>query len=301
MNREITDTFLVARHDLQDSLQSRRLIVWVLLYLCVAVAGTYIFSRALRGIENQIAKTASVDTSKETGRVVVTLQQSESFRKIVLDLIDDKEIAQQILTLHPLIIFFAWFTFSFMPLLVIIISSDTIARDINSRHVRFYLFRTSRPAYALGKSLSAAVLLLIALSASAAATYITGAFNRHAILELTPALHMLWFLIKCWFFMLSYLGIALMASQLQRSPLQAQFLALLIFFILSILHPIALSKAGPGLARLWHIAITLAPSSHVFGLWHPDLTANLKSVTWCLGLGFLYFFIGFLRFSRRDV
>ena len=101
--------------------------------------------------------------------------------------------------------------------------------------------------------------------------------------------------------MLSYLGIALMASQLRRSPLQAQFLALVTYFVLSILHPIASSKTGHGLARLWSVASVLSPSSYIFGLWHPGLTHNLKSITWCLALGFLYFFLGFIYFSRRDL
>lgn len=301
MNQELADIFLVVRHDLRDSFRSRRLVVWILLYLCVACAGTFIFSHILRGIETQISKAMALDSSKTTGQVTVTLQKSEALQKAVRELISDEKLVNQILTLHPLVIFFAWFTFAFMPLLVIIICSDTIARDINTRHVRFFLFRTSRSAYAVGKSLSSALLLLIALSCAMIATYVTGALDGQAILDMTSVMHMFWFFIKSWFLMLSYLGIALMASQLRRSPLQAQSLALVLFFILAILHPIAASKTGPGLMRLWSIATTLSPSSNTYDLWHPALANNLKSITKCLGLGFLYFFLGFTYFSRRDM
>ncbi|MGB3975146.1 MAG: ABC transporter permease subunit [bacterium] len=301
MSRELTDIFQVAGHDFRDSIRSRRLVVWVLLYLSVACAGTFIFSRVLREIETQISKAIAVDASKTTGQVTVTLQKSEAIQKTVRELISDERLVNQILTLHPLVIFFAWFTFTFMPLLVIIICSDAIARDINTRHVRFFLFRTSRSAYAVGKGVSSAFLLLIALSCSAIATYVTGALDGQVILDLGSAFHMLLFLLKSWFLMLSYLGIALMASQLRRSPLQAQSLALMIFFILAILHPIASVKTGPGFARLWSVATILSPSSTIYDLWHPALANNLKSITRCLGLGFIYFFLGFLYFSKRDV
>jgi ABC-type transport system involved in multi-copper enzyme maturation permease subunit len=301
MNRELTDTFLVTGHDVQDSMRSRRLIVWILLYVCVAVGTTYIFSRILQRLETHIARTIAVEPTKETGQVVINFQQSESVKGLVNDIFDDKELAEQIMSLHPLVIFYAWFNFTFMPFLVIIISSDTIARDVNTRNVRYHLFRTSRPAYAVGKGISSAIILLIALTISAIASLVTGMLTLHSALSPALVLDMAIFLIKCWIFNLSYLGIALMASQLRRSPLQAQFLALVLFFSLLILHPVANAWSGVGLARLWQLGVIISPTAHVNGLWHPGLTPNLKAAVWCLGLGFMFFFIGYARFSRRDL
>ncbi len=301
MNRELTDTFLVARHDVQDSMRSRRLIVWILLYVCVAVGATFIFSRVLRTIETHIARTIAVEPTKETGQVVSSIQQSDSVRRMVDDMVDDKQLANQILNLHPLVIFYAWFSFAFMPFLVIIISSDTIARDVNTRNVRYHLFRTSRPAYAVGKGISSALVLLIALTISAIATVVTGMLTMHSAITIPLLTDLLSFLVKCWLFNLSFLGIALMASQLRRSPMQAQFLGLGVFFLLLILHPVSASQTGPGLARLWQLGVIISPYSHVNDFWYPDITRFLKAAVWSLGLGFMYFFLGYIRFSRRDL
>lgn len=301
MSPEFNDTLLIARQEFMDALRSRRLIVWLLLYLSVATAGTFVFCRVLRQIEKQIAETVMVDPSAKTGRVTTAIQKSKSFQDVVESLIDDKDLARQLLTLHPLIIFYAWFSFTFMPLLVIIISADTIARDVQTRFVRFHLFRTSRSAYAIGKTLCSAVILLAALAASAIATLTTGAFQfaDFQFFALLPPI--LLFVIKCWIYNLTFLGVALMASQLSQSPLKAQFLAILTYLFLVIIHPISAMKAGPGIARLWQTGVIISPSAYVFDLWHPALSHNLKATAFCLGLTLLFFFAGFLYFSRRDL
>lgn len=301
MNSELVDTLLITRQDFLDSIRSRRLIVWLLLYLSVAIASTFLFCRVLYKVEQQFTEAISVEPSSKTGQVTTTIQQSKSFEKIIGSLIDDKDMVRQLLTLHPLVIFYAWFSFSFMPLLVIIISSDTIARDVSTRFVRFSLFRTSRSAYAIGKAICSALILLAALTVSALATLAVGAFQMQPFNAFDNLPYILMFVLKCWIYNLAFLGVALMASQLRQSPLKAQFLALLTYLFLIILHPIAAMKTGSGLARLWQIGILISPSSYIIDLWHPSLYNNMKASIYCLGLSFLFFFIGFISFARRDL
>ncbi|MBN1296468.1 ABC transporter permease subunit [bacterium] len=301
MNREWTDFRLIATHDIRDALRSRRLIVWLVLYLCIAIGGTVIFCQVLRVVEKEIARVVAVDTPDKAGAVTDSIQKSENFKGIVNNLIEDDSLANQLLTLPPLVLFFGWFSFTFMPLLVILLCSDIIARDINSRFVRFVLFRTSRAAYASGKAISAAGLLLVALFVSALATMIVGAMRLHDFHAMAVLPHMMLFVVKCWLYSLAFLGIALMASQLRNSPMRAQILALITYLFLIILSPIAAYRTGPGWARLWELGTLISPASNVSGLWMPDPVANLKAGAFCIGLGLFYFTLGFLSFSRKDL
>lgn len=301
MSRELKDTFLIAAHDYRDAFRSRRLIVWLLIYLCIAIGATLIFTQILREAEKQIAKVIAVDTTEKAGNVATTIQQTKVFKNMVREMVDDKDLAEELLTLSPLVMFYAWFSFTFLPLLVIILCSETIAKEIQSRYVRFHLFRTSRAAYAVGKAMSAASILLVALALSGIAVLIIGVFRIHRFDFIATFPGMMIFMVKCWIYSLAFLGLALMASQLRKSPLQALLLALVCFMSLAILGGIATFQSGPGLARLWEIAKLLSPGSHAMGLWHPNLVPNLKSAAYCAGLGIFYFSLGFTVFSRRDL
>lgn len=284
-----------------DSFRSRRMLVWLILYLCVAVGSTFIFCQVLRAVEREIARVVAVDTGEKAGAVTHSIQKSDAFKDIVNGLIEDPELANQLLTLPPLVLFFAWFSFTFMPLLVIILCSDAVARDIQTRYVRFNLFRTSRAAYVIGKSISAASLLLAALFVSGIAAMIVGALRLHQFDFFAVLPQILLFVVKCWFFMLAFLGIALMASQLRSSPLQAQILGLITYFLLMILGPVAKMRTGPGLARLWELGSLISPGPKASGLWLPDIASNLKAAGFSVGLGLFYFALGFMVFSRRDL
>ncbi|MCD4653771.1 ABC transporter permease subunit [bacterium] len=301
MNRELKDIFLIARHDYRDAFRSRRLIVWLLLYLCVAVGGTFIFTQVLRFAEKEIAGAISIETSDKAGSVVSSLQKSDTFREIISGVVEDDDLVTQLLTLSPLVLFYAWFSFTFMPLLVILLCSDTIARDVQTRYVRFNLFRTSRAAYTIGKSLSAATILLAALTISSLAVMLIGVFRIHNFEFFNALPYMMLFVVKCWIYSLSFLGVALLASQVRKSPFRAQILAMLIYFFLVIISPIAESQTGPGFARLWELGILISPSSHMTDLWRPNFMANLKATAFCLGLGIFYFSLGFSAFSRKDL
>ncbi len=139
------------------------------------------------------------------------------------------------------------------------------------------------------------------MTASAIATLATGAYQIQPFDAVANIPIIFVFVIKCWIFNLTYLGVALMASQLRQSPLKAQFLGLLTYLFLIIIYPVATMKAGPGFARLWQIGIQISPSAYILGLWHPALTVNLKAAVYCLGLSLLFFVAGFISFSRRDL
>jgi len=301
MNREFKDTFIVARHDYRDAFRSRRLIVWLLLYLCIAVGGSFIFTQVLRKVEKEIAEFAAVDSVDKAGSVTTSLQSNSEFKRIVIDLVDDDEMAKQLLELSPLVLFYTWFSFTFMPLLIIILCSDSIARDVQSRYVRFSLFRTSRAAYTIGKVTSSASILLAALLISSISVMFIGVLRMHNFSFFDSLPYMMLSVLKCWIYSLAFLGVTMMASQMRKTPLRAQILALMSYLFLVILSPIASSQTGPGFARLWELGILISPSSYVIDLWRPNLMINLKATLFCVGLGIFFFSLGFIVFSRRDV
>jgi len=242
MSNEIKDIFLIARHDYRDAFRSRRLIVWLLLYLCIAFGGTLIFSQIMRKVEKEVANLVSVDSVDKAGSVTTSLQNNPEFRKFVKGVIENEDLANQLLTLSPLILFYTWFSFTFLPFLIIILCSDVIARDVQSRYVRFSLFRTSRAAYAIGKGLSAASILLVALTFSSFGAMMIGVFRVHNFTFFDALPYMMLSVVKCWIYCLTFLGITLMASQMRKTPMRAQILAMLCYFFLVIIGPVAEAK-----------------------------------------------------------
>ncbi len=96
MNREFTDILLITRQDFLDSFRSRRLIVWLMLYLSVAIAATFLFARVLHEIETQISEAVSVEPSSKTGQVTTSIQKSKAFEKIVESMVEDKDLVEQL-------------------------------------------------------------------------------------------------------------------------------------------------------------------------------------------------------------
>ena len=301
MSGELKDTLLIAAHDYRDAFRSRRLMVWLVLYLCVAICSTLIFTFALKLVEDQIADAISIQKSEKAGSVTKSIQKNPMFHKAVHEMIEDEEFADELLSYHPLTLFFGFFSFFCMPFLVIILCSDTIAKDVQSRYVRFNLFRTSRAAYAIGKTLSASSILLFALAISTFIVMIIGVLRLHSYDFLGSFPVMMGFMLKCWIFSIPFLGVALFASQLSKTPTKALFFGLVLLSFLMIIGVVADAKSGVGFARLWELGNLVTPITFSSGLWHPKLTVNLKAALSCIGLGIFYFSMGFVVFSRRDL
>ena len=293
----------VAGHELIDSIKSRRAIILLVLYFAGSIAGTLIFIKVLHGVEDQVVKAMGLDPAKNAGGVTATLWESSAFREIIVHLTGNREVAEELLRIPPLALFYGWLSFSFAPLLVILTAAPRIAEEVWSGSVRFVLFRTSRGAWCLGKFVGQACQLFLALLLSAVGAWIVGFLRTDHFAAIPSAFYMLSFALKAWVFALAFLGLATGISQFFSSPNTASAISFIALIVLSILAGLSSHFANPNTigGRIWDLVNLLMPSGHKPDLWRTDPAHVLPAVIFLTALSFAYLLIGQSYFARRDL
>lgn len=301
MNRSFRTVLIVARHEVADSVRSRRVLVMVLLYLAGSIAATAIFISVLQKIEGQLVTSLGIAPSGRTGNVTATLWKSDAFRQILVHLMGDRALAESLLAIPPLGLFYGWLSFAFAPLLVMLTSSTRVSEEIWSGSVRFVLFRIPRLQWVFGKFAGQSVQLFGALLLSAAGAWFTGLFRMHSFEPAATAQAMLLFSVKAWIYSLAFLGLATAISQFCAGPNLAVAMGFLALIGMSIVSGVSEHFAGDGLRRIWDAVNVVTPESHRMNLWWGDASHFAPAVVFLLTLSVLYLLAGYARFSRRNL
>ena len=159
--------WVTARNELSDAVRSRRVAVILVLYLGGSVLACNGFVTILRKLETQLSETLNLPQATTTGAVADALWRSEFFGHMITNLVGDREVAMQLLSVPPFALVFAWLVLTFTPGLVMLSAAARISTEVDSGSVRFVLVRIPRAAWCLGKFAGQCfqVLLAIALSA----------------------------------------------------------------------------------------------------------------------------------------
>jgi len=291
----------IARHELADSVRSRRVIVLVLLYVAGSMAATLFFVTVLQKIEVQLAESLGVQAAAGTGTVTATLWKSDAFRRMLTGLAGNRELAETLLDIPPLALFFGWLSFAFTPALVMLTSTARITEELWSGSARFVLFRASRLHWCLGKFAGQAIQLLGALLLSAAGAWLVGLLRMKSFEPASTAWAMVLFSSRAWVYSLAFLGLALAVSQWCAAPNLALALGFLAMIALAIVGGVAEHFAGDGWRRLWDVVLALTPNGHKTDLWWGDAAHLLPACIFLVCLAFAYLAAGYARFVRRDV
>ncbi len=286
---------LVAGFDLYESLRSRKAIALLLIYVVAALAGSALFIRALNGVMEELAQ----NLGKE---VTAQLLESDEVVRVIAKLVDgDEEVARSLLSVPPLALFYGWLATNFMPLVVVLTSSDAISSEVASGSARYALFRADRLDWALGKLAGQSLLMAVGIGLGGLVAFALGAAMLDTF-EAGPAFY--WIVVmsgRSLFYGFAYLGVAMCASQLVRSNAAARALAILMMFVLSvsgaILHAPVVVDTAPGLVKAFR---QLFPNAHSLALFHPSLSQQLPAMLALFAIGAAYFGLGFWRFSTRD-
>jgi len=292
---------VVARHELADSVRSRRALVVLVLYFLGALAATLLFVKVLHEVENRVESALGVAKSERAGGATSALWKNEFFRETLISLTGDRKLALELLSLPPLGVFYGWLSFAFAPLLVILLCATRITEEVWSGSVRFVLFRTSRLAWCAGKFLGQACLVLAALLLSGAAAWLVGWFRLAGFDPAANAAAVAFFAIKAWVYSLAFLGLAMGVSQLVSGVNMAAALGFLALVVTGILGAVSDHLAGGGWGRLWLLVHMLTPGGHKMDLWRLDVAHSLSAAIFLAGLAAVYMLAGHTRFSRRDL
>lgn len=299
--RSLRDAWIVAAFDLGESLRSRKVLVFLVLYVAAAIASTLLFTEVLQDIEEELAETLLVARTDTPGSLTQAVMESPELLDVLSRLLRDRALASALVRLPPVALLYGWVTMTFAPAFVVLTSSDTIASEVSTGSVRFALARTDRGAWALGKLLGQAALLAVGVALGAAAAWITGWARLASFAPLDTALFMARYAATSYCFAFAHLGLALGVSQLTRSVPWSRALGLLalaaLFAANGWLGRDEVMQAAPVLAGSIR---TLLPAAHRLDLWRLELSAVLPAAVMLLALGVSFFALGHARFARRD-
>lgn len=299
MNSSFTSYRVVAAQELLDALRSRRALIFLVLYLVGAITASIIFINVLHRIEVQAVKAMGLTPSEIPGRTTEILWKSQNFRNMMRGLIDDRTLMDQLLEIPPVALFYAWLSFTFTPLLVVLLSSSRIAEEVESGAIRYSLVRTSRSILCLGKYTGQALLLLIALLCSAAGAWIAAAIRMESFEWGTGAVSLGIFSVKAWLYACVYLGLALGISQLVRSQIKATALGLFAMILLTVIY--GLHHLYRETYRFADMMVEIIPQGHKMDLWYLDPAILIPAALMLVGLSFAYLLAGYAVFFRRDL
>lgn len=299
--RPLSDAWVVARFDLGESLRSRKVLVFLVLYVAGAVAATILFTEVLQKVEEELAEQLLVARTGTPGSLTEALMEQPEVHGVLARLVRDDALAQALLSIPPIALLYHWVAISFAPIFVVMTSSDAISGEVASGSVRFALFRTDRATWAAGKLLGQCALLAVGLALGAAGAWITGWIQLASFEPADTALWLGRYAGSAFVFSFAHLGLALGASQLTRSVPWSRALGLLalvgVFAGHGWLGRDAVQADWPVLASTLR---QVFPAAHRLDLWRPALADTVPALVMLGALGLTYFTLGYLRFARRD-
>jgi hypothetical protein len=300
MRRLLRDLCITAGYEFLDAIRSRRAIVLLLLYFAGALLACNGYVKFIQSIEQQVLESLAVSPGEGVGGVTETLWETSLFRRTVTRLVGDEVLAEHLVNTPPIALFYGWLSFTFAPMLMMLIACTRVAEDVGSGAARFVLFRTSLLSWCLGKYAGQALVLVPALLLSAVGAWVVG-YARLATFAGGPAaVGLLVYSGKVFIYTLCYLGLALGVSQLTRSSTLATVFGFLGLVGLSVLAAVAGHCAGEGWGQLWYVVRWLTPQGHRLDLWWPDAAHAVPAAVLLLALGMMYLLPGYVVMKRRD-
>jgi hypothetical protein len=286
---------LVAGFDLVESLRSRKALVLLSLYLLGALGASAIFIRVLSAIKERL--------EEQVGRAVdmKELMESPGMARVVGALAGDEAVANAIIGIPPMALFYGWLAMNFVPLLVLFTSSDAISGDLASGAVRFSIFRSDRISWAAGKLIGQTCLMAVGVLVGAIACFVMGLIWLDDMPVSDTAGWLLRISGRSIVYSFPYLGMVMCASQLARTPIRSGGLGLVIMFFCSLAGSIVQAEPIAEQAPAFFGAISkLFPNGHHLYLWHPGTFESLSAMLGLVAIGLAWFMLGFWRFATRD-
>ena len=299
--RFFRDVAVIAAQELVDSLRSRRALVVLLLFLLGSIAGTLLSIKFIHTIEKSLSGMLGLEAGTGTGGTTATLWKNEWFRHTVTEMVDDKSLAEALLSVPPLSLFYCVIAFLFTPMLVTLTAAPRLAEEVWSGSARFVLFRTTRMAWCVGKYGGQALLLLAALLCSVPAAWLCGLLQMTDYAAAATLFAMLGFAFKAWVYGLAFLGLASGISLLFRSPGLATAGGLIALMAVTALFHLARHWAAPGWRRICDVVQMLTPRAQYYDLLRPDFIHAATAGLLLLLLGIGYLLGGYARLARRDL
>lgn len=297
--RSLVDTWIVARFEVKRAVRTWRAVALVLSYLIATLGGLYVFLQVQHAMEEQLATTLGVMPSRWPGALTEQMLQSDSFRRMVGDLVGDEALLDQLLSYPTIAIFQLWLGLAFIPFLMASTAAEAVAMDVQSGAIRFEALRTGRAELVMGRFVGQGLLAAVAVLLSIVGGWVMGM----TLMVSQDPLHLLWGLstlsARAALFGVPFAGLGMLCSQLTTSPAWARVLALLGVVASGVLYLLCTAAQEAPWTYAADLLLPVLPQSWLVELWSPTGWPAAALVYVCLGL--LAMGVGFLRFARRDL
>lgn len=297
----LRDLLIVAAFELREMLRTRRILIVLALYLLGGLVAAYGFVEFLRAVEEAAAKALGTAATSRPGALTDQLLQEPMYQGAFRSFFRNNDEADFLIHFPPMALFFAWSSFSFVPVLIVITATDTVAQETMSRGFRFINFRTGRLEYVLGKA-TGQLFLLAVLTLSTAFVYMLVAAIGLYQFELGDNLTaMLYFWPRILAYCAPFLALSVSISAMASSTNVARAISIMALLGFTVLN--AALRHYSRLDPSWWMDLVrfLMPLMHRDALWGPDWLEVFGVMFTLLSLGGLYLAIGIAVFARRDI
>ncbi len=295
------DIWAVARYELLDSVRGKRFAVVLLIYTAGAMLAANACISVLHRLENQIMETLKLSPSSSPGAVTEAFMNSSTFRRMIIQLVHDKEVAMELLATPPLALIYASLAFGLTPIFIMLSTPTRIAHEMACGSARFALVRVSRGAWCIGKFLGQALEIIIPLLFSALGAWAIARFRVPDMADISVISAMVIYGGKVWVYCLAYIGLALGVSQVCKSVNHAVALGLILWTSMTVMYSASQHFSGDGWRRALDIVPILVPTGHRLDLWSSDPAKVLPAMIYIITLSLVYFSIGHLFFRKRNL
>ena len=292
----------VAVADIATSLRSRRAVVMILLFAAVSALIAYALVSTFAAIEREVVAALGLPAADNPCAVSVTLWKSKPFMRIASGIAGGNLVFADIIGRHPLVLAYAFFMFSTVAILTLLVSAPKVADEIRNGTARYWLVRVTRGEWSLGKFLGEALLVAVSLTVGALSAWGVVAFRLPGATGVALLPDFLDWTVRAAVYAFAWLGLFIGISHVARSGGKAVAFSILAMIALSV-WPITLwniAEAYPFLSFVRGLDV-LAPHSVMLLMWRRTPAALLRGIVHLSALSFLYAGIGAALFRRRDV
>jgi len=285
-----------------DALRSRRALVALLLYMATSVGTMYWSISLLQKVEKELASVLLLPASENPGAIATTLWKSKPFQDIMRRVSKSNQVFNDIQGKNPVELIYAWLSFFYMPLLVVLIAANRIPEEMGSGAVRYIAFRTSRGAWVLGKFFGQISLIALAVIISGICAYGVARWRlgRYAPIEIVW--NMAFWAVRAWIYSIPFVGLIMGLSLFTKSASKSTIFGILSLVGLAIITGITtFFKSGQGWQVILPYLAALFPSDYEMLLWRSSAQPLITGSIFLVTLGFTYLGIGYFFFKKRDL
>lgn len=295
------DILLVAGFELREMLRTFRALVVIAIYTLGGLVASRVFVALIARFEDVAAEMLNTTTTATPGALTNQLMKSEGYRAALMRFFPNREVADFLLGLPPIVLFFAWSSMAFIPFLIVITAADTVTHETQTRAIRFTLFRTGRLELVVGKYLGQAFLMALVTLMTGFVYMGVAAWGLQGF-DFWETLHgilIFWPRVVC--YGIAFVGLSGLCAMNAGSTYVALARALIGLIGAWILGQIAYNFSDGTFGPVWELVGFLVPFGHKSDLWSPDLSTLIPACAILLALSALYLAGGLLVFRRKDL